>query len=101
MNLPIEIQNEIMLYVSHPTADLMRPEIEKFQDYYDHGNITFVSFHFDSYCDHRLCDYYDNICDCCWSQWSDRCCVCQNCGEEYYDCRTICSNYTQTQYYRL
>ena len=42
--IPMEIMNKIMLFMSHPIADIIRPEIANYINYYDHDNISFVEF---------------------------------------------------------
>ncbi len=88
----MEIMNKIMLFMSHPIADIIRPEIANYINYYDNDNISFVEFYFETYCDHEACDYYDNICDCCALHWDDCLCLCHRCGDAYKYCRTRCYN---------
>jgi len=74
--LPEEVFNKMVLYYSHPIADLMREEIDKFVD--DDDDLTeFSGLYFELRCNNRCnihckrycvsCDYYydSELCICC------------------------------------
>ena len=69
--LPENIINKILLYVSHPVADVIKDEI-KDSDY----DVSFASYYFMKY-------YQDNMCDCCALLRRDCKCICNNCSDNY------------------
>ena len=70
--LPKEIINKIMLFTSHPVADIFRKEAELAYDRMkDDGEL-------------------DGYCDCCAKLWSECYCVCSNCGANYSECKYGC-----------
>ena len=67
--LPEEVFNKMVLYYSHPIADLMREEIDKFVE--DGDDLTLFSclyleeYYNNHHCK-RSCDYYyPKVCICC------------------------------------
>jgi len=70
--LPEDIVNKIMLYNSHPVADLVREEIDKFVD--DDDDLTLFScLYLEQYYNNHNCKkycgscdyYYPKVCICC------------------------------------
>ena len=84
MELPKEIEWNIVKYMSHPIADLIKQEIT----YYNKESLediswTFSEFYFDQY-------VMVNSCDCCIKLWRNCQCWCSNCGSDYAVCRASC-----------
>jgi len=70
-NLPENVINKILLFVSHPCADIIRDHFRQLEEE-------------DSDWD------YDAHCDCCIELWDGCQCWCSNCGDEYSSCRASC-----------
>ena len=70
--LPREIINKIMLFISHPVADIFKIELE---------------FAYDKM---KADGELDKRCDCCVKLWTECYCVCSNCHGHYSDCRYGC-----------
>ena len=90
--LPEAIINKIMLYVSHPVADLVRQEIDNFlayddgYTYYNRSDLDdFSGFYFEQYLSNHSCD-------CCAELWRGCQCWCVDCWKEYPKCRGECGN---------
>ena len=72
--LPREAINKIMLFLSHPIAEIFKEAyIQYFKDKEEY--------------DEEL----ENYCDCCANLWDDCRCWCQ-CGNEYKFCHYSCVN---------
>ena len=95
MELPKEIEWNIIKFMSHETADVMRPCIEQFR----HGFAN--EFYFEEGLDHSLKHFHLVIlnairnsrypdCDCWCKRWHDCQCWCSKCGSEYPVCRASC-----------
>ena len=76
--LPENIINKILLFVSHPVADLIKEEIED-----NYSDVSFASYYFTIY-------YQTNMCDCCALLRRECKCVCNNCYDNYKNCMMRC-----------
>ena len=76
--LPENIINKILLYVSHPVADVIKDEIEDID-----SDVSFASYYFTKY-------YQENMCDCCASLRRDCDCICNYCSDTYKNCMMRC-----------
>ena len=70
--LPEEVFNKMVLYYSHPIADLVREEIDKFvtddDDLTEFSCLYFEQYHNNSHCKRYCCSrdyYYPTVCICC------------------------------------
>ena len=79
--LPREVINKIMLFMSHPVADIFK---EAYIQYFKEREEEQDEEELD---DEEL----ENYCDCCARVWDDCECWCQ-CGNEYKFCRYSCVN---------
>ena len=70
-SLPKEIINKIMIYNSHPVADLVREEIDRFladDDDLTEFSCLYFEQHYNNHCKRYCgsCDYYyPKVCICC------------------------------------
>ena len=88
--LPEAIINKIMLYVSHPVADLFK-DSEAYKEYNE--ECCWLSGEPQSFNDFYFLRYYINhCCDCCAKPWRDCQCWCVDCWIEYSKCRGECGN---------
>jgi len=70
--LPEDIVNKISLYNSHPIADLMREEIDKFVD--DDDDLTeFSCLYFEQHHNNHHCKRYCGSCDYYYPNYCLRC----------------------------
>ena len=75
---PDVVINRIMLFVSHPCADIIREHFRQLEEQ-------------ESEEEEDVSDWdYDAHCDCCVELWEDCQCWCSNCGDEYSSCRASC-----------
>ena len=86
MELPNEIEWNVIKYMSHPVADLIKQE-RTYQDYQKAASLndlswTFSEFYFDQYA-------MVNSCNCCLKLW--RMCKCHR-----QKCSSVCWGYTET-----
>ena len=84
--LPKELKWNVLKFLRHPTAEIMREPIELYNTFRFFGelrnpNMTFVEFALPTTID------FDRYCDCCAELWEDCSCWWSNCGEEYKECR--------------
>ena len=91
--LPEHIWNKIMLYNSHPVADILR----EYTDIYEKLTLSDLRDNrkqfrsFANYVRHVESEkIYKNSCDCCMLLWEDCQCWCSNCHEELSTCRYDC-----------
>ena len=88
--LPEHIINKIMLYISHPLADLFK-QSEAYKDY--NQECSWLSGEPQSFSDYYFLLYsINNNCDCCAKPWRDCQCWCCDCWKEYPTCRRSCGN---------
>jgi len=88
--LPEAIINKIMLYVSHPVADLVREELEAYKEFNEE---CCWKNQYESFSDYYFEQYLSNhSCDCCAEPWRDCQCWCVDCWIEYSKCRGECGN---------
>ena len=83
---PKELKWNVLKYLQHPTAEIMRELIDAFDECSEfggrwHRRSSFVEF--------ALPLDYDT-CDCCAELWDDCLCWCERCGERYNECRYEC-----------
>ena len=78
-NLPENVINNILLFVSHPCADIIRDHFRQLKE--DDSEEE----------DDSDLDY-DAHCDGCVELWDDRRCWCSNCGDDYSFCRNDCNH---------
>ena len=76
-NLPENVINILLLFVSHPCADIIRDHFRQLEEQESEEED-------DSDWD------YDAHCDCCVELWDDCQCWCSNCGDDYSFCRASC-----------
>ena len=93
--LPESIINKIILYNSHPLADLFK-QSESYK-YYNEESVfyfredrhqTFSEFYFEQY-------MLNGCCDCCAKPWRDCQCICSNCSNDYSLCKSSCHDNPQ------
>ena len=89
--LPREAINKIMLFISHPVADIFKLELEAAEKQIkldrESRHVMIKQLETEYYLNHP------NIyCDCCANLWNDCYCVCSNCHGNYRDCCYHCYN---------
>ena len=86
MALPQEVEWNIIKFMSHPCADIIKEAVAEADTYDDHFSLgihDFSSAYFQNY-------YFNNYCDACCERWSACNCWCSNCHEPYADCKAEC-----------
>ena len=108
--LPENSIAKIIIYVSHPVADIIKDEIKINQDRYfvkcgkknqnndpdSDSDITFSEYDYASNTHKSFASYYftkyyqENMCDCCALLRRDCKCICNNCCDNYKNCMMRC-----------
>ena len=89
MELPKEIEWNIIKFMSHPVADLVKHQVEDFQSY-EFCDKSFADFYFEQYS-------LDHDCDCCAKSWRDCQCWCGYCWAEYKCCKMSCVDHQREE----
>ena len=88
--LPEHIINKIMLYISHPLADLIK-DSEAYKDYNE--ECSWLSGEPQSFSEYYFLQYsFHNCCGACIKPYRDCQCWCSRCGREVSECKYICYN---------
>ena len=100
MELPKEIEWNIIKYMSHPVADLLKQH-RVFQQYQfcerypyledEDEHESFSACYFEAW-------YEDHNCDRCCNPWSYCECCCSNCGGEYVSCKGAWCDHERIKY---
>ena len=86
MEIPQEVEWNIIKFMSHPCADIIKEAVAEADTYDDHfllGIRDFSTAYFQNY-------YCGNHCDACNKLWWDCNCLCCNCWGPYPDCKAEC-----------
>ena len=94
MELPKVLEWNIIKFMSHPCADIIKQAVSEAETYDDHflplNGYTFS----DAYFQHYL---LNNSCGACAEPWRDCNCWCSNCGRPCPDCRSECYDWDDTR----
>ena len=90
MELPKEIEWNVIKYMSHPVADLLKQSSE-FQEYNETSRFFFRESRHQTFCEYYFEQWmFCNSCDCCAMIWQDCRCCCSRCGDAYKCCKSSC-----------